>query len=211
MYYPDLTCYRIDSVDNQISIVYPTLINIGWLSSRFNYEKGDIPNTLIQKLKEILFIHLKNSEDQKKEIFDQDKAIIVHENFTRGSAHECEFCQENKKIFVEPSGLEYYSGNDLFLLGRNEIIIPGLEKNRFYVLPTMIYHYILAHQYKPPQEFLDALESFDLNRPFNINNEYSSLFPIKIPEGEVNDFIFERDASKYEKYEEYDDDDDDDD
>jgi hypothetical protein len=212
MYYPDLSYYRINDYETKISIVYPQLINIGWLDSNMSYNKGDVSTDIIQKMKEIIFIHRKNLEDQRKGTFKEDTAILIHDGFTRGSAYECTFCQENKKIIIEPDGVNYYHGKDSFLLGTNEIIIPVLKKDKFYVLPTMIYHYITGHQYKPPQEFLDALSAFDLNHPFNINKICTNKIPLLIPEHEVNNFNPELDSNKYDEYhEDYDDDDDDDD
>ncbi len=213
MYYPDLTCYRINFSPKK-NIVYPNLRNIGWLDASIDYEKGNVPNPLVQKLKEILFFKNKNIEDERNGKFDEDKAILVHTMFIRGSAYECQFCKESKTILIEPNGLQYYSGKNPLLLGTNEIYIPSLKKKEFkefYVLPTMVYHYITAHQYKPPQEFLDALEAFDLNQPFNLEKEYGDEIELKMTEIEVNNFVPELGLSNFEKYDEEDDDDEDDD
>jgi hypothetical protein len=203
MYYPDLTCYRINSFEKE-SIVYPSLINIGWLDKTIGYPKGEVPTHLTQKLKEILFLDIKNSEDSKEGSFEVAKAILIHDNHMRGSAYECPFCNPSMKIFVEPDGLDSYHGKRSFLLGTNEIILPSSRQNRFYAIPTMIYHYIVSHKYSPPKEFLNALDVFDLSSPFNIHDisiESLMFEPLKIPMIDVNSFDPDSDIDKYERYE----------
>jgi hypothetical protein len=199
MYYPDLTCYRINSIEG-VSIVYPGLKNIGWLDKENDYMIGEVSEHLIQKLKEILFLDLKNAEDKANGTFNENEAIIVHNNFMRSSAYDCQFCKITKKIFVDPSKLQFYRGKGEKMLGRNEIILPSLKRQEFYVLPTMIYHYITVHNYKPPAEFLNALEFFDLSKPFNIEKDCVGEMPIKMKESEVNSFVPENGFSNYEKY-----------
>lgn len=205
MYYPDLTCYRIDSC-SKVSTVYPKLKNIGWLDAEIDFKKGGIAAHLIKKLKEILFLHVRNIEDKENSIFDESKAILVHTGFSRGSAYQCPLCEERKDISVEPTNLQYYNGGKSILLGINEIQIPSMVKDEYYIFPTMAYHYIVEHEYIPPKEFLDALELFDLNQPFNIYKECADEVEIDMPESEVNSFIPENGFSNYEKHsdEEYD-------
>src|SRR5439155_5623857 len=42
------------------------------------------------------------------------------------------------------------------MLGGAEIRVFG-ERGRIYAAPNLIYHYVVAHHYKPPDEFLQAL------------------------------------------------------
>lgn len=65
MYYPDLTYYRIGYLGEK-STVYLHLRNIGWLDSKHPYAKGLVSNLLIKKIKELLFLKLKNAEDREK-------------------------------------------------------------------------------------------------------------------------------------------------
>jgi hypothetical protein len=67
---------------------------------------------------------------------------------TRGG-HLCEFC---------PSAVPHYTernGKSLFL-GTSEIRVFS-KGDVTYAAPTLIYHYVAAHHYKPPDEFLRAL------------------------------------------------------
>ena len=56
--------------------------------------------------------------------------------------HECEICNNKSG-----NGVSYISGED----------------NKIYAFPQMIVHYIEDHNYKPPQEFIDAVMKFDNN------------------------------------------------
>jgi len=38
-----------------------------------------------------------------------------------------------------------------------EIWVPGKE-NKIYVAPSLIYHYVTEHQYRPPDEFIEAVQ-----------------------------------------------------
>ena len=46
-------------------------------------------------------------------------------------------------------------GRETFL-GSAEIRVQGKE-GKVYAAPTLIYHYVAAHDYDPPQEFVEAL------------------------------------------------------
>jgi hypothetical protein len=165
------------------------LKNIGWLGIESSYEQGEVTTHLIKKLKEILFLHVRNMEDKEKNVFDETKSILMHTGFSRGSAYQCHVCREQKDILVEPIDLQYYTGNKKILLGINEIQMPSMVKGEYYVFPTMIYHYIVKHKYIPPNEFLNALELFDLDQPFNIYKECADEIEMDMPECEVNSFV----------------------
>lgn len=65
--------------------------------------------------------------------------------------HPCEFCLAPGTFQVERHGKR-------LLLGAAEIRVFSQE-GITYAAPTLIYHYVAAHHYKPPDEFLDALRS----------------------------------------------------
>jgi hypothetical protein len=52
------------------------------------------------------------------------------------------------------------------LLGNAEIMVPGL-RGVYYMAPTLIYHYVQAHQYQPPDEFVESVLAFDPSSRFN--------------------------------------------
>ena len=69
---------------------------------------------------------------------------------TRGY-HRCEFCDDYEfgPIIVSRHGQEAW-------LGSAEIRVTGKD-GKVYAAPTLIYHYVAAHDYDPPIEFVEAL------------------------------------------------------
>jgi hypothetical protein len=63
--------------------------------------------------------------------------------------HDCEFCPTGSARRAERSGEER-------LLGVAEIRVFSGD-GRVYAAPTLIYHYVAVHHYRPPDEFLQAL------------------------------------------------------
>ncbi len=72
-------------------------------------------------------------------------------NWMRGW-HNCELCTVESPIEVpsrwDARGLQY--------LGNGELHVPTASKVT-YVAPTLLIHYMDAHEYLPPREFLDAV------------------------------------------------------
>jgi len=133
MYYPDLTPYDYGTTE------YEDALNIGWLEKGHEFPTGDFPEKfwVVKKLESM---EIKNKY--------------------RGW-HGCEFCYPDDEYtpnrfnpevirnpnFVPPQR-EYHNGN-------GEYIVQGNGKT--YAAPTLIIHYITAHNYIPPQEFIDAV------------------------------------------------------
>jgi hypothetical protein len=61
----------------------------------------------------------------------------------------CPFCR-----FTKGPGQLLYGGMTV-ALGAANVFVPGVD--RVFVAPTMIVHYIDAHEYAPPPEFQDAV------------------------------------------------------
>lgn len=64
--------------------------------------------------------------------------------------HLCEFCEPTSRIFAERKGQQMY-------LGSSEIRVWS-KTGEVYAAPNLIFHYVNTHRYKPPDEFLRALE-----------------------------------------------------
>jgi hypothetical protein len=62
--------------------------------------------------------------------------------------HDCEFCSEDCN-YTDRHG-------ETLLLGTSEIRVFGSD-GTIYAAPTLIYHYMSVHLYKPPEEFIRAL------------------------------------------------------
>ena len=61
------------------------------------------------------------------------------------------------------------------LLGMSQIRIPS-SSGLIWAAPSLIYHYIVAHSYLPPQAYLDAVEAFDLSSPWEGEAEAEKWF-----------------------------------
>ena len=183
MYYPDLSCYRVGSPDDPLQYVFPDVRYVGWLGADISYTTGKVEANLAKKLKEILFLDIQNAEANQHGSFDNSQAIQMHRNYQRGLPHPCPFC--NATVTVKPAGLTYYLGSREKTLGRNQFCLPGAE-GLFYEAPTLIYHYVTEHQYRPPQLFLDALEAFNFNIPFDANTAKANLTCLQVPTHLVN-------------------------
>ena|SRR5579862_188258 len=63
--------------------------------------------------------------------------------------HECEFCRDDS-YYAERNG-------ETLLLGASEIRVFSRD-GEIYAAPTLIYHYVKSHNYRPPDEFIQALK-----------------------------------------------------
>ena len=111
------------------------LYNIGWLERCAPYPKGVVAPDLVEKLLALCKFPV---------------------NRYRGW-HDCHFCKEYP-VRVTDSQEE-------FCLGDGEIRVPSADGKVVYVAPNLIYHYISAHDYLPPDVFLDALHAFSIPNP----------------------------------------------
>lgn len=138
MYFEDLTSYRYGVSDEASSLIYlksfvfrhifnRNLINIGWLHSKYTFHRRKSDEPFLDKLFNLC-------------LFPVEK--------TRGY-HVCPFCKSSFGLEVERNGQKV-------ILGSAEIRVRGLE-GKVYAAPNLIYHYVEAHEYSPPEEFIDAV------------------------------------------------------
>ena len=76
MYYQDLSFYRTGGRNGTFE-VYPYAKNIGWLGREEAYSRGQLPGELVQKLKELVYLDVKNQDDMKASTFNKSEAVIV--------------------------------------------------------------------------------------------------------------------------------------
>lgn len=126
-YFPDFSKYKYTDKGDKGECM--TILNIGWIDKEHDFKKGVVHESLINNIL---------------------KKCTRPINRTRGY-HICPFCdQPSFGVRVE------LDNGDSLILGSAEIRVKG--KNQVeYACPDLIYHYIVAHQYMPPKEFLDAL------------------------------------------------------
>jgi hypothetical protein len=105
------------------------LLNIAWLGAGFDFPRGSCPRGLVDLL-----------------IARASRPVAL----TRG-VHHCEFCTTRSPITVKSDVYRVTA-----TLGNGEIAVQSLEAAT-YRAPTLIVHYITAHQYLPPAGFIEAV------------------------------------------------------
>jgi hypothetical protein len=102
---------------------------VGWLDRGKPFEKGEVPKVVMD------------------EIFGLCRTPC---SMTRGY-HTCPFCgtEDGPMLAVE-------RGQERIHLGNGEIRVQGRD-GYVYAAPTLIYHYIVSHGYRPPDVFVEAI------------------------------------------------------
>jgi hypothetical protein len=133
MYYPDLSPYEYAIRLGPVPGSPCQKLNIGWLGRDREFPKGDVAEPLLKKLFRLSRIGLDRM---------------------RGW-HSCELC------WFSRSGFRFKMDGQAQFLGDAEIEVCG-KSGVIYRVPNLICHYIRDHHYKPPDEFLRALEEMDV-------------------------------------------------
>lgn len=102
--------------------------NVGWLDTKYSYEKGEVSEEFLAGLW---------------------KCIRYPVHVCRGF-HVCNLCLKEN----EPPIIKYK--NEKREAGYYETVVKGKD-GTLYLAPSLIFHYITEHQYKPPQEFIEAV------------------------------------------------------
>ena len=131
-YFKDLTPYEYFARHEPLN---SSSLNIGWLSSEMPFEKGFTTQEFRDKL-------LK---------FCSDEFIVL---IARGF-HPCEFCGFSWGQWHDEQKDKYGKNAHCASIGDGEIRVSG--KSAVYAAPALIYHYVIQHQYKPPDEFIEAI------------------------------------------------------
>ena len=121
--------------------VRPGTKAVGWLDQEHDFQTGP------------------SDEGALRALWEFCKISVAQ---TRG-CHPCPFCRTQV-------GTEAQRDGQSLLLGTAEIRVFSPE-GQVYAAPTLIYHYVAHHQYRPPVEFLTAL----LNGPRPGSPDYFAL------------------------------------
>lgn len=109
------------------SKVETSTVNVGWLDSSHPFPTGKVTDEFLARL----WLYCA-------------KPVHPAKGF-----HECPFC-------VPPLvPIEATRGKETLLLGAAEIRVLG--SNKKYAAPNLVYHYIVEHEYLPPEEFIQAV------------------------------------------------------
>lgn len=102
--------------------------NVGWLGNGHDFHIGEVPDGFADRLARLVVSHPVNR--------------------TRGW-QECPFCAGEYPIRIDVDG-------ERRALGDAEIRVSGAG-GRIYAAPTLVVHYVNAHGYRPPEEFIEAV------------------------------------------------------
>lgn len=115
--------------EHKVSEVRPGTLNVGWLERGQTFSKGRVRKLFLERLWELC------------------RCPVV---LTRGF-HECDLCESRQW-----GPLEVYFRKEVIKVGSGELRVPG-RRGKIYAAPDMIFHYVLQHRYRPPDEFVAAV------------------------------------------------------
>src|SRR5580692_7816376 len=105
----------------------PGTKNIGWLGPDQEFDRG------------------KSTQEVLDSLWDHCSISVAQ---SRG-IHECELCSPRQTVHARRNGVT-------LLLGTSEIRVFS-HSGTIFAAPTLIFHYVRTHRYRPPNEFLRAL------------------------------------------------------
>ena len=131
-YYEDLSPYEYFAHSEPLGL---QPVNVGWLDENKPFPKGE------------------TSLEFKAKLFEfRLPKYVVHS--TRG-VHTCQFCGVSDHEWYEQSKERYGEEASWLSIGDGEIRVIG--QSTLYAAPTLIHHYVVEHNYKPPDEFIEAV------------------------------------------------------
>jgi hypothetical protein len=165
-FFPDLSMYQTDS-----GLFIPEVVNIGWLSPKITFQTGSAPNDFIDKLKRLI----------KESAFSQTKLVMGRWDGT----FTCPLCEINN--WEIQKRIPY--------IGNAEIWIPSKNREKIYSSSTWICHYIIDHQYLPPDEYIESILLLNEEEKFNAD---IIAFDLKIKHQSLRDgIIIDQEYQKY--------------
>jgi hypothetical protein len=131
-YYEDLSPYEYFARHEPLGL---QLVNVGWLDENKPFPKGETSLEFKAKLFE----------------FCLDKYVV---HIARGF-HTCQFCGVSDHEWYEQRNERYGEEAHWSSIGDGEIRVIG--QSTLYAAPALIHHYVVEHNYKPPDEFIEAV------------------------------------------------------
>jgi hypothetical protein len=134
MHFPDLTpySYYVEASDEPA-------VNIGWLDSAHDFAKGIPPYGFVDRLRTLSRTRIKRMRGFQICCFCSDLRPFLELR---------EWSDQDKAFYNCCFEDGRFSSTEIRVVG------PG---GRIYASPVMLLHYIEAHGYLPPQEFIDAV------------------------------------------------------
>jgi hypothetical protein len=155
MYFKDFAAYSYGTYYGRDRIIpLDEVRTIGWLENGHEHQKGQVDEQSLFNLRKLLVMSPRSAKQAK-------------------GFHICDLCVPTEDRLARPKIT--FEGKEL-TLGSSELWIPSASsKNLIYAAPNLIYHYIVEHSYLPPNEFLDAVNSFDMDSDWNAYEQYRTI------------------------------------
>jgi len=115
---------------------------VGWLDNEHPFPKGKVSQLFIDRL----------------------WAYCSHSEFLVYGYHFCPFCKD------PPFGMLMEHNGESEKLGDGEIRVI-IKEGFFFASPDLIFHYVVDHNYSPPEEFIQAI----LEAPLPGSKEYNDI------------------------------------
>lgn len=119
------------------------VFTIGWLSRTHKFRVGQVSQDATEAMEELV--------------------ASSRTNKMRGY-HLCEFCDSREPIVIKHK-------SEQIALGSAEIWIPSTGGIGVFAAPDLVYHYVVAHMYLPPQDFINAVLAARNRSDWNPNHE----------------------------------------
>lgn len=148
-YYPDLTPYHYISPKPLKDV-----LTVGWLAAGHEFRTGPTPAGLRANLEDLMWTH-----------FASPMLGI----------HACELCHGSDPR-EPPDIIKVERDGNVAYLGGGEIWVPSVDRTLIYAAPTLILHYIDAHAYLPPDEFIAAVRAEPVNSDWKAMHEQRKRF-----------------------------------
>ena len=104
-------------------------IAVGWLERGHSYSKGDVPLEFFERLCELLI----------------DPWTFI----AQAGMHDCHFCR------FSGGGVARFKNFQISGRGNGFLFVP--HETTIYASPASIAHYIDSHEYRPPDQFIEAV------------------------------------------------------
>jgi hypothetical protein len=111
-----------------------TLLAVGWLEPGHLYDKGPVDEAFFARLIELL--------------------VDPWQPFAAGGRHRCGFCRFTGGPVTVTYSMGTGQGSSI-AVGVSNLFVPG--DGVLYMAPSLVAHYIDAHEYRPPRAFVDAV------------------------------------------------------
>ncbi len=132
-------------------------LNIGFLSGSHKFVRGPIPREILHTLIELT-----------KTLYIQHRGCYV-----------CDICEPTTEV---KSNSEYLSAWESTRHGSALFRVVS-KSGQAYIAPTLIVHYITEHQYRPPDEYLEAVVGMTVKEYIEkINKQFSRYGSQKYPD-----------------------------